>query len=248
MKLLASLTNPIIIKGDDMTINHHRNLPLLEHARKSHQREILTRKRLKAILAIAVPAIATPTSSRSRRENNTIYWVLTLVRNAVYHTSVNVDISATIDAFHHNEVLHFIVLIASMPEEFKRPAKLLMELLSHLMKGVDPNALFADNSDTDLEVLLNRERRSQQPLSTRHSRFGTLVGLKRADGRIRAISGQAALLTIDNAIAKLDESKAIATRPSKLLNPDPVVCYVSVLNNTDQLTRKRVLMLEITLP
>lgn len=206
-----------------MTINHHRNLPPLEQARKSHQREILTHNRLKAILAIAVPAIATPMSSRGRRENNTIYWVLTLVRNAVYHTSVNVDISATIDALHRNEVLHFIVLIASMLEDFERPAKLLMEFLSHLMKGVDPNALIADKSDSDLSFLLDRERRSQQSLSTRHSRFGTLVGLKRADGRIRAISGQNALSTNDNAIAKLDESKVITTRPPKLLKSDPMV-------------------------
>lgn len=205
-----------------MTVNHHRNLPQLEHARISHQRELLTHKRLKAILAIAVPAIAKPRSSRSRHEDTIIYLVLTLIRNAIYHTA-NVDISATIDAVDRNEVLHLVLMMASMPQEFQKPAILLMDILSHLMNGVDPTALFVERSDTDLGLLLDRERRSQRSLSTRHSRFGTLVGLRRADGRVRAISGQTALLTNEKAIAKLDESKIVTTRPPKLLNPDPTV-------------------------
>ena len=220
MKLLVSLTNPIQVEGAEMTVNHHRHLPFLEQARRSNQGEILVHRRLKAILIIALPAIASPIRSRSQREHNTIGLALTIVRNAVYRTSLRSAISDTVDSFHRNEVFHLILLVASMPQEFGSVTMLLPEILSHLVQCVDPVTLFMDSCDGDLGLLLQEEQMGKRSNLTRHSRFGSLVSLKRSDGRVSVVSGQAALLDHMSALRKLDESKITSMRQVKPTTPD----------------------------
>lgn len=130
----------------------------------------------------------------------------------------DVSRSATIEAFHYQDVLALLLTIASnMGEDFNTQDVILMEILFHLVKGVDIEKLFMDDSQLDatktdeLRALLAKEagmhRSYNKNAPTRHNRFGTMIWVKRDDARVSTVSGQDVLANSQQTLSKMDQTK-----------------------------------------
>ncbi|KAF4945746.1 hypothetical protein F66182_18612, partial [Fusarium sp. NRRL 66182] len=93
----------------------------------------------------------------------------------------------------------------------------LLETLCHLVKGVDVQKLFMNDTErqkkrndelSDLlqkETGVNREYAKNAP--TRHGRFGTMIWVKRDDAKVSTVSGQDILKDGQIAFNKMDQTK-----------------------------------------
>jgi replication fork protection complex subunit Tof1/Swi1 len=126
--------------------------------------------------------------------------------------------SATIDAFDYQDIFHLLLTVSStMGEEFNTQDVVVLDILFHLIKGVDIEKLFvddaeADNSKIDELVRLRKKeaamlRSYQTNAPTRHNRFGTMVWMQREDAKMTTISGQAAIIDATRGLAKMDSTK-----------------------------------------
>ncbi|KAI9848481.1 MAG: Topoisomerase 1-associated factor 1, partial [Pleopsidium flavum] len=230
-ELLVPLTWPIEKNDLQMTVNHHRHTPYLLLAQVRYKRGILnhdTVKMLRAAVRIALPSIALPMSERSSRDDGIIKLLLYFLRNIAMisppqHLPMEgdeneVSRSATIEAFHYQDIFALLLTISSnMGEDFNTQDIVVLELLFHLLKGVDVEKIFMDDAQLDVrktdelkgllakEAGLNREYARNAP--TRHNRFGTMIWVKRDDERVSTVSGQDVLMDGQSTLLKMDRTK-----------------------------------------
>ena len=231
LELLVPLTWPIEKNDMQMTVNHHRHVPYLQLAQTSYKRSILEHESgaiLRTVVRIGLPSIALPMDERSPRDEGIIKLLLYFFRNVAMISpppSVpyegkegEISRSATIEAFHRQDVLALLLTISSnMGEDFNTQDTVIMEVLFHLLKGVDVDKLFMDKNqlrskNTDeLKGLLAQEagmhRSYARNAPTRHNRFGTMIWVKRDDARVSTVSGQDILKDGQQTLSKMDQSK-----------------------------------------
>ena len=231
LELLVPLTWPIEKNDMQMTVNHHRHVPYLQLAQTSYKRSILEHESgsiLRTAVRIGLPSIALPMGERSPRDEGIIKLLLYFFRNvAMISPPPNVPYegkegeisrSATIEAFHRQDVLALLLTMSSnMGEDFNTQDTVIMEVLFHLLKGVDVEKLFMDkkqlaSKNTDeLRSLLAQEAGMHGSYArnapTRHNRFGTMIWVKRDDARVSTVSGQDVLKNGQQTLSKMDQSK-----------------------------------------
>ena len=231
LELLVPLTWPIEKNDMQMTVNHHRHVPYLQLAQTSYKRSILEHESgaiLRTVVRIGLPSIALPMGERSPRDEGIIKLLLYFFRNVAMISSPQnlpyegkegeISRSATIGAFHRQDVLALLLTISSnMGEDFDTQDTVVMEVLFHLLKGVDVEKLFMDKkqlrskSTDELKMLLAQEagmhRSYAKNAPTRHNRFGTMIWVKRDDARVSTVSGQDVLKNGQQTLSKMDQSK-----------------------------------------
>ncbi|KAI9715174.1 MAG: hypothetical protein M1812_006153 [Candelaria pacifica] len=231
LELLVPLTWPIEKDDAQMTVNHHRHTPYLQLAQVSYKRGIInhdTSKILRTAVRIGLPSMAQPLNDRSSRDEGIIKLLLYFLRNiAMIAVPQNlpsegdeneVSRSATVEAFHYQDIFHVLLTISSsMGEDFNTQDVVVLEILFHLLKGVDIEKLFMDDSqldarqNDDLRMLMKKEagmkRGYARNAPTRHNRFGTMIWIKRDDERMSTLSGQDALVDGQKSLAKMDKTK-----------------------------------------
>ena len=185
-------------------------------------------KILRTTIRIALPAMAIPKNERNAHDEGVIRLVLILFRNIALTEQpkdlpssaddAEVSRSTTIDAFHAQDVLQLILTVSSsIGEEFIVQDVDILELLFHLLKGINPDNLFmeeeqlAQDSITQFQTLVSKEKAMlagyKRYAPSRHNRFGTMVWLKRGDDRLSTISGQEIIHSTDTAMRHMDKSK-----------------------------------------
>ena len=231
LELLVPLTWPIEKNEMQMTVNHHRHVPYLQLAQTKYKRAIIQHDALilRTGVRIVLPSIALQRGDRSSRDEGIIKLLLYFFRNvamisAPHHLPVEgneseFSRSATVEAFHRQEVLALLLTIASnMGEDFNTEDTVILEVLFHLLKGVDVEKLFMDKEEREasnseeLKSLLKQEtamhRNYARTAPTRHNRFGTMIWVKRDNARgVSAVSGQDVLTNNQQTLSKMDQSK-----------------------------------------
>lgn len=231
LELLVPLTWPIEKNEMQMTVNHHRHVPYLQLAQTKYKRAIMQHDALilRTAVRIVLPSIALPQGERSSRDEGIIKLLLYFCRNVamisapgglpVEGNESEISRAATIEAFHRQEVLALLLTIASnMGEDFNTQDTVILEVLFHLLKGVDVEKLFMDKEQMDasnsdeLKSLLKKEanmhRSYAKTAPTRHNRFGTMIWVKRDNARgVSAVSGQDVLNNDQKTLTKMDQSK-----------------------------------------
>ena len=231
LELLVPLTWPIEKDDARMTTNHHLQIPSLRLAQTSYKRAILEHEPaliLRTCVRIALPSIALPMGERTSRDEGIIKLLLYFCRNMAMislpenlqsNEQREVSRSATIEAFHRQEVLALLLTIASnMGEDFSNQDTVVLEVLFHLLKGVDVEKLFMDRKElsdvngNELKSLLAKEagmhRDYAKNAPTRHNRFGTMIWVQRdGEGRHSTVSGQHSLKDNQKTMDMMDKSK-----------------------------------------
>jgi replication fork protection complex subunit Tof1/Swi1 len=231
LELLVPLTWPLEKNPHQMTVNHHRHIPFLEIAQLGYKCSIINfdgARILHTAVRCALPSMAQPLGDRSTRDEGIIKLVLYFLRNiAMIAPPSNVKYegdeaeisrSATIYAFDYQDIFHLLLTVSStMGEDFNTQDVVVMEVLFHLIKGVDIEKLFMDDEKAgnakidELVKLRNKEaamlRSYQSNAPTRHNRFGTMVWLQRENAKMTTISGQGALTDSARGLAKMDSTK-----------------------------------------
>ncbi|KAJ5580764.1 hypothetical protein N7450_007065 [Penicillium hetheringtonii] len=230
LELLVPLTWPLEYHSQ-MTVNHHRHTPYLQQAQAQYKRGILKyggTNLLRAVIRIALPSMAIPRSERESRDEGILKLMLYLIRNiAIISTNARlaaegeeeeVSRSATIDAFQAQDAFALILTMCSnVGDDFNMQDVVLLEILFHLVKGVNVDKLFMEEDQRkakrtdelgDLlqkESLVRREYAKNAP--TRHGRFGTMIWVKRDDAKVSTVSGQDVLRDDQTTLHKMDQSK-----------------------------------------
>lgn len=246
LELLVPLTWPIEKNDTQMTVNHHRHVPYLQLAQTSYKRAILEHESatvLRTAVLIGLPSIALALGERSSRDEGIIKLLLYFFRNvAMISPPPNlpnegkegeVSRSATIEAFHRQDVLALLLTISSnMGEDFNTQDTVIMEVLFHLLKGVDVEKLFIDKrqlkskNNDELKSLLAQEagmhRSYAKNAPTRHNRFGTMIWVKRDDaGKVSTVSGQDVLKDGQQTLSKMDQTKKWNKPRQRVKNEEP---------------------------
>lgn len=231
LELLVPLTWPLDKNQKEMTVNHHRHIPYLEIAQLGYKRSIINfdgARILHTAVRCALPSMAEAMGDRSTRDEGIIKLLLYFVRNiAMIAPPPNVQYegdeaeisrSATIDAFDYQDIFHLLLTVSStIGEDFNTQDVVILDILFHLIKGVDIEKLFldekaADNTKMDELVRLRKKeaamlRSYQTNAPTRHNRFGAMAWLQREDAKVTTISGQAAVTDSTRGLAKMDATK-----------------------------------------
>ncbi|KAL8921876.1 MAG: hypothetical protein Q9208_005480 [Pyrenodesmia sp. 3 TL-2023] len=228
LELLVPLTWPIEKNDTQMTVNHHRHIPYIQLAQTSYKRAILesqSKTILRTAVRIALPSIAIPMSERTARDEGIIKLILYLFRNISIISTPGegkespTSRSATIEAFHHKDVLALVLTICSnMGEDFNTQDVVMLELLFHLLNGINVEKLFMEESQlkkdgsNELCALLAKEKNMHRSYAkhapSRHNRFGTMIWVKRDEpGRVSTVSGQDGLTDQQHTFTKMDQSK-----------------------------------------
>jgi len=231
VELLVPLTWPIEKNELQTTVNHHRHIPYLQLAQISYKREILEHESsgiLHTAVRIGLPSIALPPGERGSRDESIIKLLLYFFRNVVIISAPQnlpvewneqeVSRSATIDAFHTQDVLALLLTISSnMGEDFITQDVVVLEILFHLLKGIEIEKLFMNEiqlevkKTKELQGLMSKEaamlRGYAKNAPTRHNRFGTMIWVKRDDDRVSCVSGQDVLSNSQHTLSKMDKSK-----------------------------------------
>jgi replication fork protection complex subunit Tof1/Swi1 len=230
LELLVPLTWPLEFHSQ-MTVNHHRHTPYLLQAQVQYKRGVLKAggsNILRSVIRIALPSMATPRSERESREEGILKLMLYFLRNIAI-ISPNTRLagegdeeetsrSATINAFHQQDAFALLLTMCSnVGEDFNLQDIVLLETLFHLVKGVNVEKLFMDEEkksgkgNNDLAAILHKEnmvrREYQKNAPTRHNRFGTMIWVKRDEGKVSTVSGQSVLRDDQTTLQKMDQSK-----------------------------------------
>ncbi|RFU35917.1 hypothetical protein B7463_g489, partial [Scytalidium lignicola] len=231
LELLVPLTWPIEKDPKEMTVNHHRHVPFLQIAQLGYKRAIINfdgARILSTAVRCALPSMALPMSERSSRDEGIIKLVLYFLRNMVMIApppnveyegdEAEISRSATIGAFDYQDIFHLLLTVCStMGEEFSTQDVVVMEILFHLVKGVNVEKLFSSheelaNDKADEFVRLRAKEKAmlrgyQMNAPTRHNRFGTTLWVDREGGKKSVVTNQAALTDRAVALAGIDKSK-----------------------------------------
>jgi replication fork protection complex subunit Tof1/Swi1 len=231
LELLVPLTWPLERDAQQMTVNHHRHIPYLQIAQLGYKRSIINfdgARILHTAVRSALPSMAESLSDRSTRDEGVIKLLLYFLRNiAMIAPPPNVQYdgdeaeisrSSTIDAFDYQDIFHLLLTVcSSMGEDFNTQDVVVLDVLFHLIKGVDVEKLFMDEPKAisskmdELARLRKKEaamlREYQKNAPSRHNRFGAMAWMQREDGKNTTISGQAALTDATKGLAKIDSTK-----------------------------------------
>ncbi|KAI1768097.1 timeless-domain-containing protein [Hypoxylon sp. FL1150] len=241
IEIMVPLTWPLERDVEQMTVNHHRHLPVLQLAQVGYKRAIINfdaAQILHTAVRIALPSMALSRSDRSSRDDGIIKLVLLFLRNVAMISpppgvqydgdESQISRSALIDAFSFQDILLTILTIASnMGEDFNQEALIVMEIIFHLVKRVDVSKLFMDDKQlskaksNELTAMMNKEAAMHRPYNrkapSRHNRWGTMIWVDRGDGKVSTVTGQDALLSSATRQQKMDNSKVFRPprRPKK---------------------------------
>lgn len=233
IRLLTILTSPLDenIPEDRMNANYHRHLPYLQLAQVGYKRALLHFENtdiLRTVVRVSLPAMAKPRAERSISEKNIIYVVLNLIKNVTMITQPQhlpsqgdeneITRSTTIDTLARQGVFDFLLTIGSgSGDEFQDDIIVQLEVLFHLLKGVDPKKLFMEkqeverNTTKEFKDLLSKEKAMldgyKKHAPTRHNRFGTMVWLKRDDANYSTVTGQHSITNDEQTLYQMDKSK-----------------------------------------
>ncbi|KAI8964901.1 timeless-domain-containing protein [Daldinia sp. FL1419] len=230
-EIMVPLTWPLERDLDQMTVNHHRHLPVLQIAQVGYKRAIINfdaAQILHTAVRVALPSMALSRSDRSGRDEGIIKLILLFLRNIAMISpppgikydgdESQISRSALIDAFSYQDILLTLLTIASnMGEDFNQEGIIVMEIIFHLVKRVDVSKLFMDEKQlsktqsNELTAMMNKEAAMHRPYNrkapSRHNRWGTMVWVDRGDGKVSTVSGQDALLDAARRQHKMDNSK-----------------------------------------
>ena len=230
LELLVPLTWPLEKNDAQMTVNHHRHMPYLQLAQLEYKRAILQHNAsiLRTAVRVGLPSMAMEVTERGSRDDGIIKLLLYFFRNVVMLAAPislpiegnanEISRSATIEAFHQQEVFALLLTIASnIGDEFKAQDTVVLEVLFHLLKGISAEKLFMDKekrsigSTDELSSLLKKEagmhRNYAKNAPTRHNRFGTMIWVKRDENRMSTVSGQDILKNNQQTLSKMDQTK-----------------------------------------
>lgn len=244
MDLLTQLTWPIEKDETRTTMNHFLHIPHLHLAQASYKRAILhdeTQKILRAVVRVCLPAMAQSRKERSPFEDNIIKVVLYLIRNIAMISEpggtvtdeIDSDISraTTIDAFHSQDIFNLILTIcSSMIEDFDTHDVEVLDILFHLVKGINVERLFMEKDDLlssntqALQSLISKEKGMlagyARNAPSRHNRFGSMVWIKRDDYKYSTVLGQRAVAKENLTMVEMDKSKTW-NKPRYITKRDP---------------------------
>lgn len=230
-ELMVPLTWPLEKDRDSMTVNHHRHLPVLQLAQLGYKRAIINFDAapiLSTAVRVALPAMAMPIGDRSARDQGIIKLMLFFLRNIAMIApppgvrydgdETQISRSALIDAFSYQDIFLTLLTVASnMGDDFRTEDVIVMEIVFHVVKRVDPSKLFVSEKQLnkikadELTAAMNKEaamlRSYNKNAPTRHSRFGTMIWVKRESGKLSTVSGQDALLDPATRERKMDSTK-----------------------------------------
>ncbi|KAI9149265.1 mating-type switching protein swi1 [Paramyrothecium foliicola] len=230
-EVLVPLTWPMERDKERMTVNHHRHMPVLELAQVQYKRAIINfdgARILHTAVRTALPSMAIPIGDRTARDQGIIKLVLFFLRNIAMISpppdvkydgdETQISRSATIDAFAYQEIFLVILTLASnMGEDFRTEDTTILEIIYHLVKRTDAEKLFMNEQQlnkakaTELSVMMSKESAMLKSYNrrgpTRHNRFGTMIWVKREDGKMSTLSGQDAIADATSRIQKMDSSK-----------------------------------------
>lgn len=214
-----------------MTVNHHRHLPYLQQAQVQYKRGLLNQTSvgiLRTIIRIGLPSMAVRRSERASRDEGILKLMLYFLRNitiiapdvrlAAEGEEEETSKSKTIDAFQEQDVFALLLTMCSnVGDDFNLQDVVLLEILFHLVKGVNVEKLFMDDEQrkekrtSELDDLLKKEsslkREYAKNAPTRHGRFGTMIWVKRDDAKVSTVSGQDVLRDGQATLQKMDQSK-----------------------------------------
>ncbi|WPG99437.1 topoisomerase 1-associated factor 1 [Acrodontium crateriforme] len=223
--------DPETFHNDRFTVNNSRHLPYLQLAQVGYKRNILhfeNAQILRTAVRVALPAMAEPRRERTPRNEGIIKLVLYLLRNLAFITQPQhlpsqgdeneISRSSTIDVFHQQDVFMLLLTLGSSAnDEFQDQDVVLLEVLYHLLKGVDATKLFLDEDEVaeketnELQLLMEKEKamlsgyRKHAP--SRHNRFGTMIWVKRGDDKLSTVSGQSNIVDDGATLQNMDASK-----------------------------------------
>ncbi|KAI2995773.1 hypothetical protein CBS147346_9725 [Aspergillus niger] len=230
LELLVPLTWPVELHGE-LTINHHRHIPYIQHVHVSYKRGLLSHAStsyLRTIIRVGIPSMAIPRSERTTRDEGILKLLLYLLRNIALITpntrlaaegdEEETSRSATINAFQDQDVFALLLTMCSnVGDDFTMQDVALLEILFHLVRGVSVEKLFMDDAQRtakrtdELDDLLRQEsslrREYAKNAPTRHGRFGTMIWVKRDDAKYSTVSGQNVLKDGQATLQKMDETK-----------------------------------------
>ncbi|KAL2256702.1 hypothetical protein VTK26DRAFT_1258 [Humicola hyalothermophila] len=231
-EVMVPLTWPIEKDREAMTVNHHRHMPVLQLAQVGYKRAIINFDAapiLSTAVRVALPAMALPVGERSARDQGIIKLILFFLRNIAMITpppgvkyegdETQISRSALIDAFSYQDIFLTLLTIASnMGGDFRNEDVIVAEIIFHIVKRVDPGKLFVSEKKLDkiradeLAAAMSKEaamlRSYNKKAPTRHSRFGTMIWVKRESGKVSTVSGQDALLDPATRLRKMDSTKS----------------------------------------
>ncbi|KAF4552268.1 Topoisomerase 1-associated factor 1-like protein [Elsinoe fawcettii] len=231
LELLTELTWPLILDAEKATVNHVRHAPIIQLAQVDYKQAILHHESesiLYKAIAAAVPAMTVPRRERSPREEGIISLMLYLFRNVVvisqpshlpsHGNEEDISRAETIRALEQQDVFQLILTICSgMGEDFDEQDVIVMEILFHLLKGVDPKQLFQNDKQVTEDKLSNLKKTMQAEKAmlsaqarnapTRHNRFGTMVWVQQSDNKLATMTGQDTILSGESTLRKLDSTK-----------------------------------------
>ncbi|KAH1766948.1 Topoisomerase 1-associated factor 1 [Aspergillus fumigatus] len=230
LELLVPLTWPLEVHSE-MTVNHHRHTPYLQQAQVLYKRGILSHGSgsiLRTIIRIGLPSMAVPRSERTTRDEGILKLMLYFLRNiavispnarlAAEGDEEETSRSATINAFQNQDAFALLLTMCSnVGEDFSLQDVVLLEILFHIVKGVNVEKLFMNDAQRkakrtdELGELLQKEsslrREYAKNVPTRHGRFGTMIWVKRDDAKVSTVSGQDVLKDSQTTLHKMDQSK-----------------------------------------
>ncbi|OCK86296.1 topoisomerase 1-associated factor 1 [Lepidopterella palustris CBS 459.81] len=231
LELLVPLTWPVEIDPMEATANHHRHIPFIQVAQTGYKRAILQFDRAKILqtaVRVALPSMAETRKERTPRDEGIIRIVLYFIRNIAMLSQsrvlptdfdeAEVSRSATIDAFHDQDIFQVLLTVASsIGDEFVSQDVVVLEILYHILKGVDAEKLFmeekklANTNTEELKSLIQKEKAMlagyARHAPTRHNRFGTMIWIKRDDEKVSTVSGQDVLGKAQKSMQKMDKTK-----------------------------------------
>lgn len=231
LELLVPLTWPLSLEPEKATVNHHRHVPYLQLAQVGYKRAVLQfeyAKILRTVVRVGLPAMAQPRRERSRRDEGVIKLVLYFFRNMAMITQPQhlpsqgdeneISRSTTIEAFQEQDIFNVLLTLGSgMGDEFQEQDVILLEILFHLLKGVDARKLFmkkeqvASEESQELKMLLQKEKAMHNSYNkhapTRHNRFGTMIWVKRDEMKMSTVSGQSTITDENTTLHQMDRSK-----------------------------------------
>lgn len=228
--MLVPLTWPAEYHSQ-MTANHHRHTPYIQQIQVQYKRSILKyggSNLLRAIIRVALPSMAIPRSERESRDEGILKLMLYFLRNIAIITTNDrlaaegdeeeTSRSATINAFQDQDAFALILTMCSnVADDFNQQDVVLLEILFHLVKGVNVDKLFLNDEERkakrsdELGDLLRKESQVKREYArnapTRHGRFGTMIWVKRDEHKVSTVSGQGILRDDQASLQKMDESK-----------------------------------------
>lgn len=228
-----------------MTVNHHRHMPYLQQVQVHYKRGLISKASvglLRTIIKIGLPSMAVARSERTTRDEGILKLMLYLLRNITIITpdsrlvaegeEEETSRSTTIDAFQEQDVFALLLTMCSnVGDDFNMQDVVLLEILFHMVKGVNLEKLFMDDEQRkekrtdELGGLLQKEsslrREYAKNAPTRHGRFGTMIWVKRDDAKVSTVSGQDVLKDGQATLHKMDQTKKW-NKPQRSRKPNEV--------------------------